>query len=184
LVAIERSAYRAAEVGRQPARRLAALAGIALEIPMIRALALLCLTMAACYHASPHAAPAMTPQVCEVAAEPMAPQDPYTSIDMAAFAAHATWCAPGQTCSFDCDHGGCAFACAAGSTCNVQCDGGDCQLSCAEGSTCNFQCDGGRCGTGCGAGATCNLECDGGSCAHACAPDASCSSACDGGNCS
>lgn len=160
---------------------------------LTRALAALGLTLfAACSHTSrppPQSVHLQAGGACPVGD----PEDPYADdenaagdqrfADFAGAFANAKWCRPGQSCSFDCDDGGCAFACAEGSRCDVQCDGGNCQLSCGDGASCNLQCDGGRCGTACGEGTQCNLECDGGSCAHACAASASCKSECDGGNC-
>lgn len=92
-------------------------------------------------------------------------------------------CAAGDTCSFDCEQGNCAFICEAGATCNLECDGGNCMTQCEQGATCNHDCDGGGCRSLCDGGATCNLECDGGSCQQACEAGASCNRECDGGNC-
>lgn len=157
---------------------------------MIRALGLLSLTLIAACVAHTHAAPGGPPQaVCQ--AEAM-PQDPYADgaapggrdgDGREAPIAFDRTCGSGETCSFECDEGGCSYYCAQGSTCNIECDGGSCRTACAPGATCNIECDGGRCGTGCGDGATCNMECDGGSCAHACAPEATCNMECDGGSC-
>lgn len=149
---------------------------------MIRALALLCLTLSAACVGHSHATP-QSARVQATCAAP-APQEPYADGDQApgGFVAQQ-WCHPGQSCSFECDEGGCSFGCAEGSSCNIECDGGNCQTSCGDGATCNVECDGGRCGTACGNEASCNIECDGGSCAYACAPDAACSTDCDGGNC-
>jgi hypothetical protein len=148
---------------------------------MIRAFAVLCLTMAAACTRASHAQPSSVRLQAGSCPTAQTPEDPYAG-DPAAMAG-AQWCSPGASCSFECPEGGCFYACAEGSTCDVECDGGNCQLSCGDGAACNLECDGGRCGTACGAGTTCNLECDGGSCAHACAPDASCNTECDGGNC-
>ena len=156
---------------------------------MIRAFALLSLSVFAACSYTATAAPRSQPVVA--VASP-APVDPYGGAydgdgdggdpnDRVAFGGQT--CGPNATCAFECDHGGCNFLCEAGSTCNIQCDGGHCRLGCAPGATCNFQCDGGQCGLGCGAGATCNTQCDGGSCAQACAAQASCNLECDGGNC-
>ena len=145
---------------------------------MLRAFAVLSLSLFAACVSSSHAGPAARQQPAAGYAA-SSPEDPYGE---AAFVPGQT-CEPGANCSFDCNQGGCTFFCAEGSTCNIECDGGGCRTACAPGATCNVECDGGRCGTGCGDGATCNVACDGGSCAHACAPDATCHLECDGGNC-
>lgn len=152
-------------------------AQLSMSQAVIRALALLSLTiLAACSHS--RAAPPEHPQA---SASEGSPEDPYGDEAQGRFAGEH--CPPGETCSFACDQGGCSFSCAEGSTCNVECDGGRCRTSCGFNATCNVECDGGQCGTGCGTGATCNMECDGGSCAHACADDATCNAECEGGNC-
>lgn len=145
---------------------------------MLRALGLFALTVLSACVTTTQAAP---PPGHAIAPALGGPGDPYGGPELA-MADRS--CAPGATCSFECDQGGCSYMCTERSTCNVACDGGNCRLSCGAGATCNFECDGGNCGTGCGTGATCNMECDGGTCAHACAPDASCNAECDGGNCS
>src|SRR5262249_43130380 len=173
-----RTRRRCAPDPRQPAAAVAALADVApTGETMIRALALLSVTMlAACFHSS-HASPPPGPPPGSWAAQP---EDPYGE----AVATGSRSCAPGSTCSFECPEGGCAFSRAQGRTCNLECDGGRCKTSCGFNATCNVECDGGHCGTGCGAGATCNVQCDGGSCAQACAPEASCNTECEGGGCS
>jgi hypothetical protein len=146
---------------------------------MIRAFALLSFTMlVAC--ASSHAAKSSGPEGTWVAGHP---EDPYvTTVSIGGRGTQ--FCGPGDSCSFECPEGGCAFTCAEGSSCNVECDGGRCKTSCGINASCNVECDGGQCGTGCGAGASCNIECDGGGCAQACASEASCNTDCDGGGCS
>ena len=120
---------------------------------MIRALGLFSLSLLAACVAYGRSAP---PRQFAVAAQP---QDPYAE----SAPVNTQSCPPGETCSFDCPRGGCAFQCAEGSTCNIECDGGHCSLSCGPDATCNIECDGGQCGTGCGEGSTCPKLCPRGS---------------------
>src|SRR6185295_9949067 len=100
---------------------------------MIRALALLSLTMfAAC--AASHAAAPGPPQGTWVAGQP---EDPYTSVAIGG--RESQFCAPGATCAWECPEGGCAYTCAEGSTCSVECDGGRCKTSCGINASCNIE---------------------------------------------
>jgi hypothetical protein len=85
---------------------------------------------------------------------------------------NAQVCPAGQSCSWQCDEGNCAFECGEGASCDIQCDGGGCSIavggrcetSCAPGASCDFHCDGGACSVACGEGSTCNFDCDKGDC--------------------
>ena len=61
---------------------------------------------------------------------------------------HAQICPEGDTCSWECPEGNCAYVCAGGATCNVECSGGGCAHACLSGATCNFECSGGGCSDG------------------------------------
>jgi hypothetical protein len=92
-------------------------------------------------------------------------------------------CPSGESCSWDCDGGGCAFECSSGASCNIQCDGGNCKIDVATGASTNAQCDGGHCETACASGASCDFQCDGGGCSVACSANSSCNFDCDKGDC-
>jgi hypothetical protein len=101
----------------------------------------------------------------------------------AASATNAQVCPAGQSCTWQCDEGNCAFECGEGASCDIQCDGGGCSITVATGASCNAQCDGGRCETSCAPGASCDFQCDGGACSVACGEGSTCNFDCDKGDC-